>query len=100
MFKNSNWSHTRTEDNIIIVNDLNGLKSVTNDMENVLAALLELYPDLAECKVIYEDSMGIWDRVLIKHVRGTDILWSFAPITPGKRIEDEETAIDQVRKAL
>jgi hypothetical protein len=53
-------------DNIVIVVDRNeGRKSVTNDAENVIADLRKLY-DLTACQaVIYRDSRGIWDRLLI-----------------------------------
>ncbi|PKF35572.1 hypothetical protein [Acinetobacter proteolyticus] len=45
--------------------DLDG-PSVTNDMHNVLASLVAQGHNLHGLKVIYKDSCGIYDAVLIK----------------------------------
>lgn len=52
------------EDNVIAIVDLDlGSKSVTNDIENVLADIRSELGDLAGYSVIYRDSMGRWDGV-------------------------------------
>ncbi len=52
------------EGNIIAIVDLDqGSKSVTNDMENVLADIQAELGDLAGYMVIYRDSLGCWDGV-------------------------------------
>lgn len=57
---------------LIVITDLDrGDISVTNDIENVLYDINMLFVStnlgdfLAECVVIYRDSEGIWDQVLI-----------------------------------
>ena len=46
---------------VLCIEDLNGAKSVTNDMENILRDLLH---DISmPRKIIYKDSMGVWDGV-------------------------------------
>lgn len=51
----------------LAVTDLNlaGYPSVTNDIENVLASLLEAGLLVTGRLVIYRDSQGIWDQVVI-----------------------------------
>lgn len=52
------------EGSIIAIIDLDlGSKSVTNDMENVLADIQTALGDLTGYAVIYQDSMGRWDGV-------------------------------------
>jgi len=52
------------DDNVIAIVDLDlGSKSVTNDMENVLADIRAEIGDLAGYAVIYQDSLGRWDGV-------------------------------------
>ena len=47
--------------NILYITDLNGMKSVTNDIENVLA---DITPEVYQGKLImYKDSQGIWDGI-------------------------------------
>ncbi|HET6558089.1 MAG TPA: DUF6011 domain-containing protein [Prolixibacteraceae bacterium] len=51
---------------VIWIVDNGGLKSVTNDMENILADIIrEEEIDLCRYKIMYQDSMGIWDGVRI-----------------------------------
>lgn len=51
----------------LVIEDLDlGNTSVTNDMHNVLASLVQLNHNLVTLKVIYKDSMGIYDAVLIR----------------------------------
>lgn len=63
----SEFDFSLEENNLLIIVDLGGEKSVTNDMENVLvkisvAAGLTL-EELAAKKIIYRDSMLFWDGV-------------------------------------
>lgn len=52
------------EGSVIAIVDLDqGSKSVTNDMENVLADIWAELGDLSGYAVIYRDSMGRWDGV-------------------------------------
>jgi hypothetical protein len=57
--------YTYTVDgNIIAIIDLDlGSRSVTNDMENVLAEIRAELGDLAGYSIIYRDSMRRWDGV-------------------------------------
>jgi hypothetical protein len=57
------YSLTVHGDVIAIVDHCQG-KSVTNDAENVIADLAARF-DLAKCRVIYRDSMGTWDQMLV-----------------------------------
>lgn len=49
---------------IIAVLDHDGGKSVTNDAENVVADLAAEF-DLSRYRVIYKDTRGIWDQLLV-----------------------------------
>jgi hypothetical protein len=49
---------------VIAIVDLCGGKSVTNDVENVIADL-EAQFDLSKYRVIYRDTRGIWDQILV-----------------------------------
>jgi hypothetical protein len=51
---------------VIALEDLDfGNRSVTNDMEWVIEQLHERVPDFDSYRLIYRDSMGIWDAVVI-----------------------------------
>ena len=56
---------------IVSIADIGGLKSVTSDIDNILTDIANL-PSLKEvgglekCKVMYQDSDGIWDGVTFK----------------------------------
>ena len=50
--------------NVIVIEDLNGPKSVTNDAENVIHDLDASF-DLSKYFIIYCDSRGIWDQLLV-----------------------------------
>jgi len=55
------------EGSVIAIIDLDqGSKSLTNDMENVLADIRAKIGDLAGYAVIYRDSMGRWDGVRLE----------------------------------
>ena len=49
---------------MIAIVDHDGGKSVTNDAENVIADLAANF-DLSKYPVIYQDTRGIWDEMLI-----------------------------------
>lgn len=52
------------EDNIIAIIDLDlGNRSVTNDIEYVLADIMEEIGDLVGYAIIYRDSMSRWDGI-------------------------------------
>lgn len=57
---------------IISITDLDlGNMSVTNDVENVLIEISEQLPDdnpLSENAVIYRDSCGFWDEIVLDQV--------------------------------
>ena len=57
-----NWG---TKDNILYIEDLNAPRSVTHDIQNVLADIAMRLPDekLSELKIMYKDSFGVWDGV-------------------------------------
>jgi hypothetical protein len=50
---------------ILWIEDLGGLKSVTNDIENILAdiAILHGVSMIKGKHIMYKDSMGIWDGI-------------------------------------
>jgi hypothetical protein len=50
--------------NVIAVIDHDQGKSVTNDAENVIADLASDF-DLSQYRVIYRDTRGIWDEMLV-----------------------------------
>lgn len=49
---------------VIAILDHNQGKSVTNDAENVIADLAARF-DLSRYRVIYRDSLGTWDQLLV-----------------------------------
>lgn len=49
---------------VIAIVDHNQGKSVTNDAENVIADLAARF-DLSRYRVIYQDSLGTWDQLLV-----------------------------------
>jgi len=52
--------------NVLAIEDLGGMKSVTNDIENVLSDIFKSSGEnLATKKIMYKDSMGIWDGITI-----------------------------------
>lgn len=66
LFKNNLravYSCTIHGDVIAIVDHCQG-KSVTNDAENVIADLAARF-DLSRYRVIYRDSLGTWDQLLV-----------------------------------
>lgn len=68
MFANrSEYTHD-IEENIISITDKGGMKSVTNDIENVITDIIEREGILKvmNSKIIYKDSQGVWDGVRIE----------------------------------
>ena len=51
--------------NVIAIIDHADGKSVTNDAENVIADLVRQGFDLSQYRVIYKDTRGIWDQMLV-----------------------------------
>ena len=50
--------------NVIAIVDHAAGKSVTNDADNVIADLAANF-DLSKYRVIYQDTRGIWDQMLV-----------------------------------
>ena len=57
------YSYTTHGDIIAIIDHDQG-KSITNDAENVIADLAARF-DLSKCRVIYRDTRGVWDQLLV-----------------------------------
>lgn len=55
------------EGDVLWITDEGGFKSVTNDMENVLEDIMDTvgHVKLRGNKIMYRDSMGIWDGVRV-----------------------------------
>ena len=51
--------------NVIAIIDHDQGRSVTNDAENVIADLVRQGFDLSRYQVIYRDTRGIWDQLLV-----------------------------------
>ena len=51
--------------NVIAIIDHDGPRSVTNDADNVIADLVSQGFDLSHYHVIYKDTRGIWDQILV-----------------------------------
>lgn len=66
LFSNRSLYDFKFDDDIVCIEDLNGMKSVTNDMDNILEDLNKQIPGLERKKVIYKDSFGVWDEVRFK----------------------------------
>lgn len=72
---------------VLWIVDNNGPKSVTNDMENVLAELAKTNV-LTNYRIMYKDSMGIWDGVKPNPV-------TFFPITETEYRKAKEKILAQ-----
>lgn len=67
LFGTADFDYFLSDNGFMVIEDLDqGKASVTNDMHNVLASLVHQGYNLAELKVIYKDSAGIYDAVLIE----------------------------------
>jgi hypothetical protein len=58
------YSHT-VHGNVIAIIDHDGGRSVTNDAQNVIDDLIRQGFDLSKYRVIYRDTRGIWDQLLV-----------------------------------
>lgn len=66
-FGQSDFDFNMTDLGFLIVEDLDlGNRSVTNDINNVISSLVQHGFDLRNLKVIYKDSSGIYDALLIE----------------------------------
>lgn len=65
MFQTKSKFNWGTKDDVLWIVDLDEGLSVTNDMGNVLSSIQEELGDLSNHKIIYQDSMGIWDQVIL-----------------------------------
>ena len=54
------------EDGVIVIYDLGGFRSITNDAEAVIEDVARLY-DLSQHRVIYQDTAGEWDGIAVVH---------------------------------
>jgi hypothetical protein len=60
-----------THGSIIAIFDKDGGRSVTNDADAVIACLATNF-DLAKFRVIYRDTRGIWDEMIVRDGRFAD----------------------------
>lgn len=51
--------------NVVCVIDHDNGRSVTNDVDNVLAGIAAEVTDLRSHRVIYRDTAGIWDEIVL-----------------------------------
>lgn len=58
------YSHT-VHGNVIAIIDHDGGRSVTNDVDNVIDDLTQQGFDLLKYRIIYRDTRGIWDQLLV-----------------------------------
>jgi hypothetical protein len=73
--------------NVIAIIDHDDGKSVTNDAENVIDDLARQGFDLTQYRVIYKDTRGVWDQMLLDragHFAG------FRYARPGQAAERQE----------
>jgi len=52
----------KNQSKVLLIEDLNGPMSVTNDAENVVAYLISI--GYSSYRILYCDSMGQWDELL------------------------------------
>jgi hypothetical protein len=62
----ANYSYEIHGNVIAIIDPDDGGKSVTNDAENVIADFAANGFDLSKYRVIYRDTRGIWDEMLVR----------------------------------
>lgn len=71
MFGGADFDFT-TRESVIVIRDLNGGgRSVTNDLFNVVTSIEAQVGSLSGMTLIYRDSMGIWDQIIIDEKSGT-----------------------------
>lgn len=74
---------------VVCITDLDGPKSVTNDAENVVADLVRAGVILPTTPVIYRDTMGVWDELVVTGGRFV----GFRPVTE----RDQAAAVAKIR---
>ncbi len=80
---------------VICLKDLDGPRSITNDVEAILEDLQRGGLEL-DAPIVYRDSMGRWDE--IRHAKGR--FTRFAPLPlPEDLVQDREAAVEVVRTA-
>lgn len=90
-FMRSNYSVNDKNAGVLIIYDNDrGGKSVTNDIENVLAELISSHGNIASYKIMYKDSQGVFDGVQVNAQGGFE---SFFPIHEF----DEAKALQKLR---
>lgn len=77
----ADYSYSVEEGVVCIVDHDNG-KSVTNDADNVIDDLVKAGIDVSGMPVIYRDTEGYWDQLLVSESRFVD----FASIHERERI--------------
>lgn len=83
MFANRSEYDWGIRGEILYITDKGGMKSVTNDVENVLGDISKVigFEDMKKMKIMYRDSMGIWDGIR-PAINGTGVKSvSFFPLT-------------------
>lgn len=60
MKKNSEFQVVEVSNDFVFLIDLNGPRSVTNDAENVVNHINNIYPNR---RIVYRDSMNNWDEL-------------------------------------
>jgi hypothetical protein len=92
----ADYLYDLTEDGLLVIIDQDlGNRSVTNDIENVLADLAqaEELATLAGRRVTYRDSDGDWCRVVLTKEGRFDRFCGF-----GLRVKDEAQAVELLRQ--
>ncbi|MGF6607040.1 hypothetical protein OKW45_001940 [Paraburkholderia sp. WSM4175] len=92
----ASYAFNRLSPDIVAIADLNvsGCRSVTNDIENVLADLVRLAALLTGDRVIYRDSAGVWDQVIIDDAcrfKGFESIGASSPVAAVLRLIAQET---------
>lgn len=84
-----------TSDHILVITDQGAPKSLTNDMENVLAdiAQVENWASLAGYRVVYADSEGEWAGVQLNEQGRFAGFYGL-----GRRVTDARGALARVRE--
>lgn len=72
LFGNERASYTfETRGDVICITDLDRGRTVTTDADRVIEDLVDCHGSLDGKRVIYRDSMGVWDEILVSDNRFT-----------------------------
>ncbi|QEE39817.1 MULTISPECIES: DUF6011 domain-containing protein [unclassified Methylobacterium] len=72
LFGHERATYTReTRGDVILITDLNKGRTVTNDAESVIGDLVECLGDLAGKRIVYRDTSGVWDELVVTSNRFT-----------------------------